>query len=72
MPSRPASTAAASRDYGVHESEAGQQHPTVFITFEVTGRYDPATGELSRARRRRGPTTRRSPPKTDRLAASPT
>jgi hypothetical protein len=33
------------RDYGVFKSEAGQQHPTVFITFDVMGRYDPATGE---------------------------
>jgi hypothetical protein len=34
------------RDYGVTQSQAGQQHPTVFITFELLGQYDPTTGEL--------------------------
>ena len=28
------------------QSQAGQQHPTVFITFELVGQYDPTTGEL--------------------------
>jgi hypothetical protein len=34
------------REYGVTQSQAGQQHPTVFITFELIGRYNPTTGEL--------------------------
>ena len=33
-------------DYGVYQSTAGQQHPTVFVSVELTGRYDPATGQL--------------------------
>jgi len=33
-------------DYGVEQSQAGQQHPTIFITSELVGQYDPATGEL--------------------------
>src|SRR5436305_14882406 len=33
-------------DYGVYQSTAGQQHPPVFVTSGLTGRYDPATGEL--------------------------
>jgi hypothetical protein len=33
-------------DYGVTQSQAGQQHPTVFITFELIGQYDPTSGEL--------------------------
>src|SRR4051812_30196758 len=36
----------AVRDYGVFKSPVGQQHLTVFVSFEVTGRYDPSTGEL--------------------------
>ncbi len=34
------------RDYGVEQSQAGQQHPTVFLNFEIVGQYDPTTGEL--------------------------
>jgi hypothetical protein len=34
------------RDYGVEQSQAGQQHPTVFIAFDLVGQYDPTTGEL--------------------------
>ena len=33
-------------DYGVTQSQGGQQHPTVFISFELIGQYDPETGEL--------------------------
>jgi hypothetical protein len=33
-------------DYGVYQSTAGQQHQTVFVTFELIGQYDPHTGEL--------------------------
>src|SRR5690348_12077334 len=33
-------------DYGVTQSQAGQQLPTVFISFELIGQYDPATGDL--------------------------
>jgi hypothetical protein len=34
------------RDYGIVKSQAGNQHPTVFIDFTVIGRYNAATGEL--------------------------
>jgi hypothetical protein len=33
-------------DYGVTQSQAGQQLPMVFITFEMIGQYDPDTGEV--------------------------
>jgi hypothetical protein len=33
-------------DYGVTQSQAGQQLPTVFILFELVGQYDPDTGDL--------------------------
>lgn len=33
-------------DYGVTQSLAGQKLPTVFVTFELVGRYDPETGEV--------------------------
>jgi hypothetical protein len=33
-------------DYGIFRSQAGQQHPTVFIDFDLLGQYDPVTGEL--------------------------
>jgi hypothetical protein len=32
--------------HGAFKSPAGQQLPTVFLTFDLIGRYDPATGEL--------------------------
>jgi|SRR5579864_1935783 len=34
------------RDYGVFHSTAGNQHPTVFVTFETIGQYDPSTGQI--------------------------
>jgi hypothetical protein len=34
------------KDYRVSQSPVGRHHPTVFIAFDVIGRYDPATGEL--------------------------
>jgi len=34
------------RDYGVMQSQTGQQLPTAFITFVLVGYYHPATGEL--------------------------
>jgi hypothetical protein len=34
-------------DYGVFQSTAGQQHPTVFVRFTPTGYYDPSTGEIT-------------------------
>jgi hypothetical protein len=33
-------------DYGIFQSTAGQQHPTVFIRFTLTGACDPASGEV--------------------------
>jgi hypothetical protein len=33
-------------DYGVYQSTAGQQHPTVFVTVELLGRYGDNTAEL--------------------------
>jgi hypothetical protein len=33
------------RDYGVYESQVGQQHPTVIVVFDLIGCYDPA-GEI--------------------------
>ena len=34
------------RDYGVMQSQVGNQHPTVFITFDLVDRHDSTTGEL--------------------------
>src|SRR5262245_13390938 len=33
-------------DYGVFKSTAGQQHDTVFVSFQLIGAYDSTTGEL--------------------------
>src|SRR5437660_10738467 len=33
-------------DYGVYQSTAGQQLPTVFVSFQLVGRYDPSSGVL--------------------------
>ena len=35
------------KDYGIVKSQAGQQLPTAFISFELVGQYDPTTGELA-------------------------
>ena len=34
------------KNYGVARSQAGKQHPQVFLEFEVTGRYDPGNGQI--------------------------
>ena len=33
-------------NYGVARSQGRQGHPTVFVEFDLIGRYDPATGQL--------------------------
>jgi hypothetical protein len=34
-------------DYGVFQATFGQQHPTAFVRFTLTGYYDPSTGDLT-------------------------
>jgi hypothetical protein len=46
MPFEPGDYRGRIVDYGVYQSTVGQQHPTVFVTFDVIGRYDPGTDEL--------------------------
>jgi hypothetical protein len=46
MPLDPGRYRGRIRDYGVTQSQAGQQLPTVFIAFDLIGQYDPTTGEL--------------------------
>jgi hypothetical protein len=33
-------------DYGVTQSQSGQQLPTAFVAFEILGQYESTTGEL--------------------------
>jgi hypothetical protein len=33
-------------DYGVYQSEVGQQHPTVIVVFQLKGKYSDANGGL--------------------------
>jgi hypothetical protein len=46
MPIEPGKYRGRITDYGVTQSQAGQHLPTVFITFELVGQYDPDTGEV--------------------------
>jgi hypothetical protein len=45
MPLEPGRYRGRIRDYGVTQSQAGQQLLTVFITFDLIVQYDPTTGE---------------------------
>jgi hypothetical protein len=46
MPLDPGRYRGRIRDYGVAQSQSGQQLPTVFIAFDVVGQHDPTSGEL--------------------------
>jgi hypothetical protein len=46
MPLDPGRYRGRIRDYGVTQSQSGQQLPTVFVAFDLIGQYDPTTGEL--------------------------
>jgi hypothetical protein len=45
MPYEPGRYHGRIKDHGIFKPQAGQQHPTVRIDVDLTGRYDPATGE---------------------------
>jgi hypothetical protein len=46
MPIEPGKYRGRITDYGVIQSQAGQQHRTAFIAFDIVGQYDPTTVEL--------------------------
>jgi hypothetical protein len=35
------------RDYGIYQSPVGQQLPTIYVSFDLIGRYEPTTDRLA-------------------------